>query len=170
MTPLTPASVHAVRIEGACAVADLVLYSTRLCILTTLHSLAGKRDHKSAALALATGTTSQLPDGRPRDGEGDGDERGGARYAAGALASRPQPPPHVPTPRFPGSPGAMPWPAAQQPVSPRARRRSLDQPADLRVQADGGSAGGGGRRRRRSAMSCWPAPRRVTALGWCLGH
>ena len=123
----------------------------------------------SAALALTIGTTSQLPYGRPLDGGGDGDERGGAQYAAGALASRPQPSPHVPTPLFAGSPGAMPWPTAQQPVAPRARRRFLDKPAGLRLQADGGSAGGGGRRgRRRSAISSWPAPRRGTALGWCL--
>ena len=45
MIPLTPASVHAVRIEGASAVADRVLYSTRLRILTTFDPLAGKRDH-----------------------------------------------------------------------------------------------------------------------------
>ena len=123
----------------------------------------------SAALAVAIGTPSQLPDGRPRDGGDDGDERGGAQHAAGALVSRPQPPSHVPTPRFAGSPGAMPWPAAQQSVAPRARRRSLDKPAGLRVHTDCGSAGGGGRRgRRRSAISCWPAPCHATALGLCL--
>ena len=55
MIPLTPASVHAVQIEGASAVADLVLYSTRLCILTMFHPLAGERDHKSVALELAIG-------------------------------------------------------------------------------------------------------------------
>ena len=45
MLPLTPASVHAVPIERLCAVAELTHYSTRQCILTFFHPLAGKRDH-----------------------------------------------------------------------------------------------------------------------------
>jgi len=45
MLPLTPASVHAVLIERLCAVAELTHYSTRQCILTFFHPLAGKRDH-----------------------------------------------------------------------------------------------------------------------------
>ena len=43
--PLTPASVHAVLIEGLCAVAELRLYSTRQFVAEKSNAPDGERDH-----------------------------------------------------------------------------------------------------------------------------
>ena len=160
--PLTPASVHAVRSVADSYVDELTLYIRICAALENSKAPECERDHKAGALSLFITTMSKLLDGRPGDGGDDGAEHADGQRGAGALASHLQPPPHVRTLRFAGSPGA---PCSSLLLSSLLRRAlvagpSTGQPTFVcnRNAAVRAVAGGGGVGRAR----CLAVPRRAT--------
>ena len=172
MLPLTVGRFRVFEPGLKCSVAELTLCRTFQTALAHSKAPDHERDHRSggaSALHRHNVKASKWSTSRRRR-RWRRARRWSVRRQRGAEVRSPAIPAatarHVNTLRFAGSPGAMLLPAAQQPVSSRAHRRTLDRPTGRRVQADHGSTGSGGRRgRRQSAMSCWPAPCRTAAVG-----
>ena len=171
LTPLTRTSVHAVLLEGMCAVTELTHYSTRQCVPENSEAPACGRDHNVGRRQALCRHNVKAADDRPHDGGEDGAELGDGQHDAGTLASLPEPPPQHLTLQIAGSPTAMFSPAAQQHCVSHDPRRTLDKAAGLRARANCGSAGsgaGGQRERWWSSMVCWPAAAPRACLGHCL--